>query len=234
MGRQARAYTGRAALPFVLAICAVGVFLSHPILGRIWHPPLGSPFAAATPNQFTRAFSSRYPNGSVLAYRVVGTDGLAITKTGPDLSLWEAQVRQREAGARVTGSVVLSQQIPHLPESPRKVPLAVSELASPPVLVAYVTSPGLWSEEGSSVIRWSGGLVSHVVLGGRPRAWILPPPATPLRGEGAAEHPTWQSVELLTPLGQPLVTLTPKGATWPPQPLSVPAGFYGMPGASPW
>lgn len=234
MGRAARAYTGRAALPFVLAICAVGVFLSHPVLGRIWHPPVGSPFAAATPNQFHRVFSSRYPGGSILAYRVVGPAGLALTETGQGLSVWEARVREGNRNSRPTQSVVLSRQIPQLTKA-ADFPVAVSQLTSPPVLVAYVSNRTVWSEEGKAVIRWSDGRVSRVVLAGQPRAWILPPPPGSAPAGGTpTPTPTWQSVELLNAFGGPIVTLTPKGTTWAPRPLSTPTGYYAMPGASPW
>lgn len=242
MGRTARAYTGRAALPFVIAICAVGAFLSHPVLGRLWHPPIGSPFAAATSDQFHRVFSSRYPGGSVLAYRVVGTDGFAITETARGLSLWEARVRQGDAARRPSESVVLSEQVPHLSQSAAHAPLSVSELKNPTVLVAYVANPEVWREEGAAVIHWSGGLVSHIVLAGEPRAWILPPPAataaTSKRMSTASQvipsHPTWRSVELLSRYGAPIVTLTPQGVTWSPRPLSAPTGLYAMPGVSSW
>lgn len=235
MGRTTHAYTGRAALPFVVAICAIGVFLSHPVLGRLWHPPVGSPFSAATSNQFHRVFASRYPGGSILAYRVVGPAGLALTETGRDLSIWEARVREGDQDSRPTQSVVLSQQVPRLAGTASNAPLAVTQLASPPVLVAYVSNRTVWSEEGKAVIRWSDGLVSHVVLAGQPRAWILPPPtSSSARASVGGQAPTWQSVELLNAFGNPIVTLTPKGATWAPRPLSTPTGYYGMPGATPW
>lgn len=230
---RAHVYTGRAAIPFLLAIAAVGVFLSHPILGRLWHPPAGSPFGAPTPNQFHRVFVSRFPNSSILAYRVVGAAGLALTRTGPNLSLWEAQVR--EAGGNPTvGPVVLSRQIPGLGPSSPHVPVAISQLAAPAALVAYVSDPSVWAQEGSVVIHWSNGQVSRLALAGRPRAWILPPPAQTSGHPGTSAHVTWQSVEILRPFGQPLVTLTPHGAVWAPRPLALPAGLYSMPGQGAW
>jgi len=230
---RAHVYTGRAAIPFLLAIAAAGVFLSHPILGRLWHPPAGSPFAAATPDQFHRVFVSRFPNGSILAYRVVGAAGLALTRTGPNLSLWEAQVREA-GGNAAEGPVVLSRPISGLGPSSPHMPVAISQLTEPAALVAYVSDPSVWAQEGSVVIRWSNGQVSRLALAGRPRAWILPPPAQAHAGTGTSAHVSWQYVEIFRPLGQPLVTLTPQGAVWAPRPLSLPAGLYSMPGQGGW
>jgi hypothetical protein len=215
---------GLSPLPFLVGMAVVAAFLSHPILGRLWHPAAGSVFAAPTKAQFRLALGERQPGANVVAYRRIGTTGVAVTQGAGGYVLWKAYLSPRPAGG---SRVVLRRQSALTPASP-KAPVSIAEVGNPKVLVVYVGSSQVAREEALAVVTWNQGPPSRVVLGGRPQAWILPPP--PSSGKPDA----WRSIVFLDAFHRVLLVVHPASFHWPAAPWPGAPAVYAMPHQPPW
>lgn len=213
---MARAARGRAddrpsPVVYVIAILAAGAALSRYGLGNLWHPPANSPFGVPNQSQFSRAVFAREPGANILVYRRIGSTAVGVASKGAGYSIFEArygshhQVQFTGQSEQVAGST----------------PLSVTQVWNrPAVLVAYVNDSTLSTEAATATVLWSTHSVTHIVLDGHPRAWIVPPPPA-VEGQ-----PQWQRIILFDRYARPIAIVDPATTQWlRPGPTLAPGAF---------
>ncbi|MCL6596045.1 MAG: hypothetical protein K6V73_07520 [Firmicutes bacterium] len=213
MGRAASGERRTSSLAYVAAILAAGAALSRYGLGSLWHPPANSPFGVPSQREFSRAVDQRLPGAAILVYRQIDGTAVAVAAQGPSYSILEGRYNA-DHSLQVTGQ---SEQ------QAGGAPVSVTQVWNrPAVLVAYVSDAALAQEAASAAVRWSNGAITHIDLGDRPRAWIVPPPtASPAGGQ-----PEWQRIVLFDRYARPIAVVEPASTTWlPPAPALAPGAF---------
>lgn len=201
-------------LVYALVILASGAALSRYGLGNLWHPPAGSPFGAPSQSQLSRAVIERLPGANILAYRRFNKTGVAVAVESGRYSIWEGQLGLNQK-VRVTGQT---------DQAAGTQPLSVTQVWSQPsILVAYVNDPNLATQAASASVLWSTGAVTHIVLGGKTRAWIVPPPTS------TKPQSQWQRIVLYDRYDRPLATVTPFGTAFHHPLATVAPGSFAMP-----
>ena len=214
---RGRAEERHSPLLYVIAILAAGAALSRYGLGNLWHPPANSPFGVPSQSQFSRAVSARLPGADVLAYRQIGGAAVGVATLAGGYSIFEAryglnhQVQMTGQSEEQTGST----------------PLSVTQVWNQPaVLVAYVNNPTLAARAAYAAVVWSTRTVTHIVLAGQPRAWIVPPPPD------AKGQPQWQRIILFDRYARAIAIVRPASTVWLSPGPTVAPGAFTMPSTS--
>ncbi len=216
---MARAARGRAderpsPLLYVLAILAAGAALSRYGLGSLWHPPANSPFGVPSQSELSRAVSAREPGASMLVYRRIGATAVGVASLAGGYSIFEARY----------GSDHQVQFTGQSEEQAGSMPLAVTQVWNQPaVLVAYVNDTALADRAAGAAVLWSTRTVTHIVLDGHPRAWIVPPPPD------AKSQAQWERIILYDRYARPIAVVEATGTRLLPSGPTVAPGAFTMP-----